>query len=108
VKFNRKYDYKRALCEDPETIQVWFRLVENTKAKYGIPDKDTYNFDETGFMMGQISTGAVFTGSERRGRPKTVQQGIREWTTVVQGINATGWTIPPFIIFTGHHHLSAW
>jgi hypothetical protein len=108
VKFNRKYDYKRALCEDPEVIQGWFRLVENTKAKYGILDKDTYNFDESGFMMGMISTGAVVTGSERRGRPKSVQQGNREWTTVIQGINATGWAIPPFIIFQGKNHLTAW
>jgi hypothetical protein len=108
VKFNRKYDYKRALCEDPEIIQGWFRLVENTKAKYGIQDEDTYNFDESGFMMGMISTGAVVTASERRGRPKTVQQGNREWTTVIQGINAIGWAIPPFIIFQGKHHLSAW
>jgi hypothetical protein len=36
VKFNRKYNYSRALCEDPEVIQGWFRLVENIKAKYGI------------------------------------------------------------------------
>jgi hypothetical protein len=28
VKFNRKYDYKRALCEDPEVIQGWFRLYD--------------------------------------------------------------------------------
>ncbi|KAI1517386.1 transposase [Pyrenophora tritici-repentis] len=108
VKFNRKYDYKRALCEDPEVIQGWFRLVENTKAKYGILDEDTHNFDESGFMMGMISTGAVVTGSERRGRPKSVQQGNREWATVIQGINATGWAIPPFIIFKGKNHLSAW
>jgi hypothetical protein len=108
VRFNRKYDYKRALCEDPEIIQGWFRLVENTKAKYGILDEDTYNFDETGFMMGQISTGAVVTGSERRGRPKSIQQGNREWTTVIQGINGVGWAIPPFIIFKARHHLSAW
>ena len=59
-------------------------------------------------MMGQISTGSVVTASERRGRPKAVQQGNREWTTVIQGINATGWAIPPFIIFKGRHHLSAW
>jgi hypothetical protein len=72
VKFNRKYDYKRALCEDPEVIRGWFQLVENTKAKYGIQDKDTYNFDEAGFIMGMISTGAVVTGAERRGRPKSV------------------------------------
>ena len=52
MKFNRKYDYKRALCEDPEVIRGWFRLVANIKAKYGIQDEDTYNFDEAGFMIG--------------------------------------------------------
>jgi hypothetical protein len=41
-------------------------------------------------MMGVISTGAVVTGSERRNRPKQLQPGNREWTTVIQGINATG------------------
>ena len=48
------------------------------------------------------------TGSERRGRPKAIQPGNREWTTVIQAINAAGWAIPPFIIFAGKHHLSAW
>jgi hypothetical protein len=99
VKFNRKYDYKRALCEDPEIIQGWFQLVENMKAKYGILDDDTYNFDEAGFMMGMILTGAVVTSSERQRQLKSVQQGNREWTIVIQGINAMGWSIPPFIIF---------
>ncbi len=66
-----------------------------------ILDEDTYNFDESGFMMGVISTGAVVTGSERRGRAKSVQPGNREWTTVIQGINAMGWSIPPFVIFAG-------
>jgi hypothetical protein len=97
VKFNCKYDYKRALCDDPQVIWDWFRLVENMKAKYGILDKDTYNFDKAGFMMGIISTGTVVTGSERQGQPKSVQQGNREWTTVIQGINAMGWAISPFI-----------
>ena len=108
VKFNRKYDYKRALCEDPQLIGDWFELVANTKAKYGITEEDTYNFDETGFMMGVISTGVVVTGSDRRERPKNLQPGDRQWTTVIQGVNATGWAIPPFIIFPGMHHLSAW
>ncbi|KAH5799443.1 hypothetical protein HBI96_160390 [Parastagonospora nodorum] len=98
TKFNRKYDYKRALCEDPE----------NMKAKHSILNNDMYNFNESGFIIGQILTRAVVTASERRGRPKTVQQGNREWTTVIQGVNATGWAIPPFIIFKGRHHLSAW
>ena len=37
-----------------------------------------------------------------------MQQGNREWVTAIQGMNATGWAIPPFIIFQGKHHLSAW
>ena len=108
VKFNRKYDYQRALCEDSGIISAWFRLVENIKMKYGIADEDTYNFDESGFMLGVISTGAVVTGSERRNRPKQVQPGNRQWATVIACINAMGWAIPPFILFPGQHHLSAW
>jgi hypothetical protein len=69
-------------------IRSWFELVEQTKAKYGILDEDVYNFDEAGFMMGKIMAQLVITGSERRGAPKAVQPGNREWTTVIQGINA--------------------
>jgi hypothetical protein len=58
-------------------------------------------------MMGMILTGAVVTGSERRGRPKSIQQGNQEWTTVIEGVNATGWAMPRFIIFQGKYHLSA-
>jgi hypothetical protein len=108
TRFNRAYDRQRALCEDPILIRSWFELVEQTKAKYGILDEDVHNFDEAGFMMGKITTQLVVTGSERRGRPKAIQPGNREWTTVIQGINAAGWAIPPFIIFAGQYHLSAW
>jgi hypothetical protein len=65
-KYNRKYDYQRAKCEDPEVIQGWFRLVRNTIEKYGIVEDDIYNFDETGFQMGVISTSKVVTGTDSR------------------------------------------
>ena len=90
VVFNRKYDYRRALCEDPKVIQGWFSLVANIKAKYGILDDDTYNVDETGLMMGQISGGKVVTDAGKSGRAKQVQPGNRERVTVIQGINAAG------------------
>jgi hypothetical protein len=108
TSFNRAYDRQRALCEDPALIRPWFELVEQTKAKYGICDNDVYNFDEAGFMMGKITTQLVVTGSERRGRPKAIQPGNREWVTVIAAINAAGWAIPPFLIFAGQYHLSAW
>jgi hypothetical protein len=70
--------------------------------------KDVYNFDEAGFVMGKIMTQLVVTGSERRGWPKVVQPGSCKWVTVIKGIKAAGWAIPPFTIFAGQHHLSAW
>ena len=108
TKFSRKYDYKRALCEDPEVIGHWFELVRNTIAKYGIQEEDIYNCDETGFMMGVIATAKVVTSSESRNRPKTAQPGNREGVSIIQGINSYGWSIPPFIIFKGGNHLSSW
>jgi hypothetical protein len=53
------------------------------KAKYGILDKDIYNFNESSFIIGIILTRVVVTSSKRRGRLKLVQLGNREWTTVV-------------------------
>lgn len=52
-------------------------------------------------MVGVISICAVVVGPERRGRPKTVQQGNREWVSIIGSINAMGWAISPFIIFQG-------
>ena len=49
TRFNRKYDYQRAKCEDPEVIGGWFQLVRRTIEKHGIAEQDIYNFDETGF-----------------------------------------------------------
>ncbi|KAI1689247.1 DDE superfamily endonuclease [Pyrenophora tritici-repentis] len=106
--FNRAYDRQRAMCEDATLIKRWFKLVEEIKAEQGICDEDVYNFDEAGFMMGKITTQLVITGSERRGRRKSIQPGNREWVTLIAAISAGGWSVPPFLIFAGQYHLSAW
>jgi hypothetical protein len=108
TRYTRRYDYQRAKCEDPKIIGEWFTLVQNVKAKYGIVDDDIYNFDETGFMMGIIFTGMVVTTSDGRSKAKLAQPGNREWATVIQGVNALGWAIPPFIILAAQYHLSNW
>ena len=71
-------------------------------------DDDIYNFDETGFMMGIIFAGMVVTTSDGRGKAKLAQPGNREWATVIQGVNALGWAIPPFIILAAQYHLANW
>jgi hypothetical protein len=46
---SRPRDYRRVFCSNSAVISPWFDLIRNVKAKYGILDEDTYNFDETGF-----------------------------------------------------------
>jgi hypothetical protein len=87
TRYNRKYDYQRAKCEDPTIIRDWFRLVQNMIAKYSIHDKDIYNFDKTGFQIGVISTAKVITGAERSNRPVSIQPGNREWVTAIDCIS---------------------
>jgi hypothetical protein len=105
---SRPYDRQRALNEDARIITPWFELVANTKAKYGITDDDTYNFDETGFIMGVIQGQMVFTGSEKRDNPKKIQPGNRGWVTDIQGVSAKGWALPPFLIFPGKVLITSW
>lgn len=61
TRFSRRYNYERAKCEDPKVIEEWFQCVRRTIAEHGIQSDDIYNFDETGFEMGLISTARVVT-----------------------------------------------
>ena len=101
TRYNRKYDYQRAKCEDPAIIREWFHLVRNTIAKYGIQNEDIYNFDKTGFQMRVISIAKVVTRAERSNRPVSIQPGNREWVTAIDCISSYGWSLPLVIIFEG-------
>jgi hypothetical protein len=60
-------------------IRPWFERVQATKQKYGILDKDVYNFDETGFVMGLVidSSSKVIGSADSVGRATTTQPGSR-------------------------------
>jgi hypothetical protein len=58
--------------------------------------------------MGVITTTKVITGSERSLRPVTIQPGNREWVTAIECTSASGWAVPPMIIFDGKVHISSW
>jgi hypothetical protein len=106
--YNRKFDIQRVEVEDPKLISLWFKLVGDTIAKYGVTEEDIFNFDKTGFQMGVILTSKVITSSDRKGRLRTKQPGNRKWVTTIEAVNVRGWVIPPFIIFNGKLHLSTW
>lgn len=107
-RYSRRYDYQRAKNEDPTIIQQWFNLVQETIIQYGIASEDIYNFDETGFAMGLTATARAITHAEYHGRRPILQPGNREWVTSIEAINATGWALPPYLIFKGKVFIESW
>ena len=53
-------------------IGAWFKLVEETKAKYGVYNDNVHNFNKTSFQMGVIRSMKVVTGAERRAWPELI------------------------------------
>jgi hypothetical protein len=49
MAFNRAKDRQRILQEDPEIISAWFKVVEDTKAKYSVHNDNVHNFNKTSF-----------------------------------------------------------
>jgi hypothetical protein len=88
--YNRKFDIQRAEVEDLKLISLWFKLVGDIIAKYGVAEEDIFNFDETGFQMGVILTSKVITSLDRKGRLRTKQPGNRKWVTAIEAVNARG------------------
>ena len=76
--------------------------------QYRILSEDIYNFDETGFAMGLIATAKVVTRAEFYGRRSLLQPGNREWVTVIECANASGWALPPCLIFKGKVFVQSW
>jgi predicted HTH domain antitoxin len=101
TRFSRRYNYNRAKCEDPKIIMQWFELVQKTIYDYGINSDDIYNFDETGFAMGMTATAKVITRAEYYGRRSILQPGNREWVTSIECVGASGYCLPPMVIFKG-------
>ena len=104
TRYNCKYDYQRAKCEDPTLIRNWFQLVQNTIAKYSIIEEDIYNFDKTRFQIEVISTTKVITRVERSNWPILVQPRNREWVIAIDYISSYRWSLLPMIIFEGKVH----
>ena len=108
TRFSQSYNYKRAKFKDPKVIHGWFDCVRHTIQERGILEDDIYNFDETGFAMGLIATAKVVTRAGYYGRRPLLQPGNREWVTSIEAINATGFAIPPCLIFKAKVHQQAW
>jgi hypothetical protein len=58
--------------------------------------------------MGIADTALVVTRADYYGKASVVQLGNREWVTLIECINFTGWALPPCIIFKGKVYIQGW
>jgi len=80
--------------------------------EYNIKDRDTYNADKKGFFIGitnrtkRVFTKAVWVSKERMA---AIQDGNREWITLIACVGASGEALPPALVYTGKTGLrSGW
>ena len=55
-----------------------------------------------------VETAKVISRSEFYGRRALLQPGNREWVTVIECTNASGWALPPYVIFKGKVFIESW
>lgn len=84
-------------------MQNWFDALELVIKQ--IKHCNIYNFDETGFILGQQS---FRTSSIGRKRACAELADTRESLTAIEYISPDGFALPPFFIFTGSVILEIW
>ena len=103
-----RYDYQRTLNEDPQSLRAWFATVQRDIDGNGIQLEEIYNFEETGFAIGLISTQELVTRAEYYGRRRLLQSGSREWVIALEANCADGYSLPPCVIFKGKVTTAGW
>jgi hypothetical protein len=98
---------ERTAAEHYGEVERWFIDLKLVMQELRIIPQNLWNFDETGFIVGQGKDEAVVTA-----HPKTSKSvsslSSRESITVVEAINAEGKIIPPLLIPKGKVHLEEW
>ncbi|KAM5344596.1 hypothetical protein ACJ41O_013131 [Fusarium nematophilum] len=94
-------DVKRKAMQDRAHIEAWFKGWEKTVQELNVKDENTWNFDETGFMVGYLQKGTfLFTYNDVADIILTDAHDT-VLVTVVEAVSLSGKVIDPFIVIPG-------
>jgi hypothetical protein len=102
-KWSVAMDSNRHAADSYEKYSLYFDLLHSKMSEYKILPCNTYNMDEKGFMIGVIGRSKrVFSKQlwESKEITSAIQDGSRDWVTVVAAVCADGTALPPGIIYT--------
>lgn len=104
TRYLRAMDYSRHKADSKQSYELYFELLKEKIHQYEILPQNTYNMDEKGFMIGvmgkskRIFSKATF---KRDKKLTNLQDGSREWITVIATICADHTWLPPALIYGG-------
>lgn len=101
-RYLKPIDSTRKIAESKEDFEHWFSLLSQKIEQYGIEPQNIYNMDEKGFLIGFLTKAKrIFTKQwyESDHLLGNIQDGNREWVTLVATICADGTALPPGLIY---------
>ena len=95
-------DSNRHKADSEDKYRLYFDLLRDKIKEYNIEPRHTYNMDEKGFLTGVIGRSKrVFSRQmwERKEVRAALQDGSREWITLLACVCADGSALPPSLIY---------
>jgi hypothetical protein len=95
-------DRNRHQADSGAKYSLYFDLLRDKISQYNIEPRHTYNMDEKGFLIGITGRSKrVFSRRmwERKEVREAIQDGNREWISLLACVCADGSTLPPSLIF---------
>jgi hypothetical protein len=93
-------------------IKEWFQLLKTALYEYDIDDGDIWNFDETGFQVGDLKSGTIVWVPREIKAVYKRTPGNRKLVTCVECISARGEALPTFFIIKSkslpERHIRDW
>ena len=97
-------DRNRHQADSYEKYKLYFNLLHSKMQEYKVEAENVYNMDEKGFMIGTIGRSKrVFSKQswDAKSVRQAIQDGSREWITVLGCCCADGSALDPALIFQG-------
>jgi hypothetical protein len=101
-KWTSAMDHTRHLADSESKYRLYFELLHQKITEYHLEARDIYNMDEKGFLIGLIGRSKrIFSRRqwEKKEVRASLQDGSREFLTVLACCCADGSSLPPALIY---------
>lgn len=104
TKWSAGIDRNRHQADSHDKYDLYFQLLHRKMREYEVEQRNTYNMDEKGFFVGittrskRVFSKAIWVAKLRTA---AIQDGNREWITLLACVCGDGSSLPPTLIYEG-------